>query len=561
MSFLNELKSDLINLIKLCDENPQLANDIIENATRFPMLQKKTLDGIPACIIIQKPLSSKELNKMVKITGSIIKTYPIFFKNVTSEQTCLKCNDISYLSEHEVSKLRGNPFCLACGSCNLKILQNFQDSFPIQTIKIQNMSNSGAMSETIELNIEGNEKVGLFQPGDKITVTGIVMRRWKPLRVNEPMLSVLYIKVLQIIKDIDNEDEFSEAKYLIDEYLSKNRFEKRNFIINSFCSDIFGLSNVKLGLLLALIGDTVNNKDVGTARSNSHILLIGDPGTGKSHLLKTVSKYVTPSVFTNGVGTSDAGLTSCAVRNGKEWALEAGALVLADTGICCIDEFNRLKVGEKSGLLEAMEQQTLSVAKAGMVTTLNSRCSVFGASGTKYNYDFKKSITDNLGIASPLLSRFDLIFGIFDKLKNDCNICEYILGRGTMLKLSEHVKWSPATLKSFISQCRKKKNKITEKACNILLEYYTKKRSIEGVNEFNTIRMLESLVRLTEAHSKLMGEDTINDEDAFISIILMETCISTTTNDLFDIDQIFIEEKYYKKAVENICKKYKISAI
>ncbi|ELA42683.1 uncharacterized protein VICG_00435 [Vittaforma corneae ATCC 50505] len=559
MNFHGDLTPDLINLIMLCDKNPELANDIVNNTTRYPILYKKALDGIPTSIIITKPLSCKELNRMVKVTGSIIKTYPIFFKNVTSEQICLKCRATSYLSEHEASKLRGNLFCQSCGSSNLKTSQNFQHSFPIQTIKIQDMSNSDAMSETIEVNIEG-EKVGVFQHGDKISVTGTVLRKWKSLRPNESMLSTLFIKAIQIIKDNDEENEYSEVKCLIDDYCSKNRFEKRSFIINSFCPELCGLYNVKLGFLLALIGGAVGNKDPGASRLNSHVLIVGDPGTGKSHLLKATSKLVSPSIFTNGVGTSDAGLTSCAVRYEKEWTLEAGALVLADTGICCIDEFNRLKISEKSGLLEAMEQQTLSVAKAGMVTTLNSRCSVFAAAGIRYNYDSKRSICDNLEMASPLVSRFDLIFGIFDKSNKDkdAEVCNYVLSRESPVKLPEQIRWSQTTLRTFISQCRKKKNNITEPTCDILLKYYTKKRTLEGVNEFNTIRMLESLVRLTEAHSKLMGMDDVTEEDSFIALILMETSINSASSIAIDVEKVFVDQSYFEKIRGLICTKYGI---
>lgn len=556
---LESFQNEKINLIKLCEENPELANDIIRNTNRYPQLYRKILDGIPASIILTRPLSCRDLNRMVKATGSVIKAYPVFFKNVISEQTCLKCNQTANLSEQELKKQKGTLFCLSCGSGSLKVAQNFQDSFQIQKIRIQDMSNHGAMSETIEICIEG-EKAGQFQPGDKISVTGVVLRKWKPLRVNEPMVSGFYIKAMQIVKDSDEESEFAEIKHLIEQYNSKSRFERRSFLLNSFCSELHGLSHVKLGLLLALIGGSGEIKDSGATRSNSHVLLVGDPGTGKSHLLKAVSKLVSPSVFTNGVGTSDAGLTSCAVRYDKEWTLEAGALVMADTGICCIDEFNRLKVNEKSGLLESMEQQTVSVAKAGMVTTLNSRCCVFGAATTRYNYDFKRSICDNLGMASPLVSRFDLIFGLFDRGKNenDSVICESIFSREQAFKYPEDVRWSSKVLKSYISQCRKKKTKINEEACNILLKYYSKKRAKEGVNEFNTIRMLESLVRLTESHSKLMNEDPVTEEDAFVAIITMETCINSIGKTVIDTEKVFTDIEYFEKIKKEVCSKYEI---
>jgi len=550
--------AETLDLIALCDSNPELANDILMNASKHPMLQKKLLTGIPTSILIPRPISCMELGRMVGVIGSIIKTYPIFFKNVTSEQQCLKCNDVTQLSEQELTRQGGSTVCLSCGSANLRVTQDFQHSFPIQTIKIQDMSSSGTMSETIELCLEGN-KTGAFKPGDKISATGVVHRKWKQLRPNEPMLSTLHIKVLQIIKDTDDEDEYLEAKYLIDDYLAKSRFGKRAFAIGSFCPELHGLHNVKLGILLALIGGIAGSREPGEFRQNSHVLLTGDPGTGKSHLLKAASKLVTPAVFTNGVGTSDAGLTSCAVRYGKEWILEAGALVLADTGICCIDEFNRLRVGERSGLLEAMEQQTLSVAKAGMVTTLNSRCSVLAAASTLSRYNTRKSLSENLNLTTPLVSRFDLVFGLFQRPKcgEDELICDHVLSRDLTLKSPEHIRWSMPTLRAFISQCRKKRNKAPEHVCDVLLEYYTKRRTLDGVNEFNTIRMLESLVRLAESHSKLMGEDTVTVGDAVVAIMLMETCINSLSG--IDGDKVFIDESSYLKARSTISRKYGVN--
>lgn len=553
-------ENEKIDLIKLCDQNPELANDIVSNANKHSSLYRKIIDGIPTSIIIDKPPSCKQLNRMVKTTGSVIKVYPVLFKNVISEQMCIKCNQEFSLTEQELGKLKGRFHCLSCGSGSLKVSQNFQDSFPIQRIRIQDMSNHTAMSETIEVCIEGGQ-AGQFSPGDRISVAGFVLRKWKPLRVNEPMVSTVFIKALQVIKDCDEEDEFSEIKHLVEEYSARSVFERHEFILGSFCSELYGASHVKLGILLALIGGSAEMKDAGvSSRFNSHVLLVGDPGTGKSHLLKAISKLVTPSIFTNGVGTSDAGLTSCAVRHDKEWTLEAGALVLADMGICCIDEFNRLKVNEKSGLLEAMEQQTVSVAKAGMVTTLNSRCAVFAACGTRHDYDFDRSICDNLGISSPLISRFDLVFGLFDRsnLKSDEEICLQIFSRESNFKCPEELKWTPTVLKAYISQCRKKKNKVSKEASDILLKYYTRKKAMDGVNEFNTIRMLESLVRLAEAHSKLINEETVTKEDAFFAIILMETCIRAANTNRIDTEKVFINSLAYEKVKNQISRKFQI---
>lgn len=555
----NELYEHNINLIELCDKNSDLANGLVLNASSYPFLSKKVIDGIPACLSLKKPLSSTHLNKIVKITGSVIKTYPIYFKNVTTEQLCLKCNDLQYLSEQDMSKNKGLYICQACGSTNVKHSQNFQSSYALQSFRIQDLSSSAAMSETVEVVVEGN-KAGICIPGDKVAVTGVVFRKWKHLKVNEPMMSSLCLKALQIVKENSDRDGFFEIKHLVTNFLNKSTFERRKFLLDSFASELYGIYHVKLGLLMALVGGTSDGKE-GAPRSNSHVLLVGDSATGKSHLLKVVSKLVSPSIITNGVGTSDAGLTSCAIKQGKEWALEAGALVLADTGICCIDEFNKLKVNEKSGLLESMEQQTISIAKAGMVTSLSTRCSVFAAAGTRYDYNFKKPVSDNLGMSTPLISRFDLIFGLFERDKSflDDKVADKILERDFIIKQNENQRWSIQTLKLYISQCRKMKNKIKEEQSEILLKYYTRKKAMDGNNEFNTIRMLESLVRLAESHSKLMNKTDVDDEDVFIAILLMETSISCGISLKFDIFRVFFDENSFNSAVSQIKNKYLIN--
>lgn len=557
-----DFEQEELNLIQLCDSDSQLANQIISNAFSYQLILKKRIEGIPTHIILKKPLSTKHINTIVTVTGSVIKSYPVYFKNVTTEQLCLKCNDITYLTESEASKKKNMHVCDACGSFNVKLTQNFQSSFPTQCLRIQDMSNSAAMSETIEIIIEGS-KAGLYHPGDKISITGIVIRKWKHLKINEPIISSLCLRSLQIIKENNEEDEFFEIRQFVDEYSLKSSFEKRKFILESFASSLVGLDHVKLGIILALIGGSADSKDILNARSNSHVLLVGDPGTGKSHFLKTIMKLVSPSVLANGVGTSDAGLTSCAIRQGKEWSLEAGALVLADLGICCIDEFHRLKINEKSGLLESMEQQTLSIAKAGMVSSLNTRCSVFAAATTRYDYDQKRSVSDNIGMSTPLISRFDLIFGLFDNNRKEIDdiVADKILERDFCQKLPENTKWSIPTLKLYISQCRKRKNRISDELSEILIKYYTRKKRMEGNNEFNTIRMLESLVRLSEAHSKLLNEEAVVEEDVFVAIILMESTINCMSSFKFSLDKVFYCKDYFDEIKKSLILKYQLDCL
>lgn len=552
----NEFMNELVNFIELCDKYPEEMNDLVINANTYPFLNKKIIDGIPTHIVLKKSLTTSNLHSLIKIIGCVIKTYPIYFKNVTTEQICLNCNDFALLSEAEVNKKVST--CQSCGSHNLKSTQNFLSSYPLQIIKIQDLNNTAAMSETVEILIEG-EMADLCIPGDKIAVTGVVFRKWKHIKLKEPLISTLCLKALQIIKENKQDNEFVEIKELVDEFTIKSRFEKRNWLLRTFASELHGMNHVKLGILIALIGGSPNTKDqCSSTRTNSHILLVGDAGTGKSHLLKYALDLVSPGIIINGINTSDAGLTSCAIKQGKEWALEAGALVLADMGLCCIDEFQKLKVNEKSGLLEAMEQQTISVAKAGIVTSLNTRCSVFASAGTRYDYNISKSVSENLGMSTPLISRFDLIFGLFDREKRLCDskIADKILDRDYPIKLPENVQWSVNTLKSYISHCKKKKNKVSNELSEILLKYFIRKKALDGNNEFNTIRMLESLVRLSEGHSKLMNDIEVTEDDVFVAIILMESSLSIGERVVVDFNNVLLDEVQFNITKKKIIDKY-----
>ena len=380
--------------------------------------------------------------------------------------------------------------------------------------------------------------------------------------------------------------------------------QARDFICQAVCPQLYGLRILKLALLVTLIGgvstdayekadrcrqngaaaasqddkpdsfrlhestshsdsprdsaawygerDTANRskrvyqEQVKTRRRDlSHLLLVGDAGVGKSQILRFAAVLCPRSVMTTGVGTTSAGLTCAAVRegNGKEFSLEAGALVLSDNGVCCIDEFGTIQDRDRTTIHEAMEQSTISVAKAGIVCKLNCRTTIIAVMNPRNCiYDTHASLAANTGLEPPLLSRFDMIFKLIDSsdLERDSKVTTYLLNRaiqGDGLRIVERVEdeqndvreatWSIEKLRAYISVVKDRfQPEMSDHAAILLERHYESCRSVPNGTIPVTVRFLESLIRLSQAHARLLFRNTVTLEDAVAVIELMESTAS-----------------------------------
>lgn len=492
-----------------------------------------------------------DIGSFIAVNGTVIRTGPVKLLEARQQLRCTLClNTFRHESASPDSNI--SPKVVACPSkvggrkCKGKDFETVEGTRvcrDTQTIRIQERFDTAGASvipRTLDLDLS-DDLVDSVQAGDTIVVFGPLFSKWDnslPPKIPRGTLLELNwkLKVLHISKE--NDDTRTGSCGLAPENLAKYRdfwstdhsIRKRDTILSSFCPQLHGMYLAKLAVLVCLAGGSkdTSKTDEGATRTRTqpHLLIVGDSGMGKSQLLRFASKIVRRSVMTTGSGTSSAGLTVAAVREGAGWALEAGALVLADGGLCCIDELASVQKSDQGAIHEAMEQQTISVAKAGMVCTLNSRCSVIGAMNPASSFDPELDISQNCAIASPLLSRFDMIVILVDSKNSewDKSVCSHIL---SSRHSGEETFWSIDELADYMETIKRLLNpKLDEVSQMVITKYYQLQRQSDQRNAARTtIRLLESLVRISQGHARLMFRDKVVLQDAIIAVILMEASL------------------------------------
>ncbi|MFC2135751.1 minichromosome maintenance protein MCM [Bacteroidota bacterium] len=327
-------------------------------------------------------------------------------------------------------------------------------------------------------------------------------------------------------------------------------FEK---LAQSIAPTIFGHEKVKEALLLQLMGGTKKTREQGAAsRGDMHILLIGDPGSGKSQMLKRMSQIAPKARYISGKGASGAGLTASVVKDEflRGYALEAGALVLTNKGLCCIDELDKMSAEDRSAMHEALEQQTITISKANIQATLRAETTVLAAANPKFGrFDPYELLAKQIELPSTLINRFDLIFPIRDLPDSvrDEKMASFILALHQEKDMRE-AEVDSDLMKKYVSFARQKiAPKLTSAALSEIKEFYVKMRNSasneDGISAIPiSPRQLEGLVRLSEASARTRLSDTVTKKDSQRAIELVHYCLAQIGTDpetgKIDIDRI-----------------------
>ncbi|MFQ3284491.1 minichromosome maintenance protein MCM [Natronomonas sp.] len=509
-----------------------------------------------------RDIRARHRGQLVEVTGIVRKATDVRPKVIEAAFECQRCGTLTRIPQtsgefYEPHECQG---CERQGPFDINFDQSeFVDAQKLRIQESPEGLRGGETPQNIDIHID-DDITGAVTAGDHVRVTGVLHLEQQGSNQEKSPVFDVYMDGMAVeiedeqFEDMDITDE--DKKRIIELSNESDIYEK---MIASMAPSIYGYEQEKLAIIMQLFsGVTKHLPDGSRTRGDLHMLLIGDPGTGKSQLLQYIRNLAPRSVYTSGKGSSSAGLTAAAVRDdfgdGQQWTLEAGALVLADQGIAAVDELDKMRSEDRSAMHEALEQQSISISKAGINATLKSRCSLLGAANPKYGrFDQYEPIGEQIDLEPALISRFDLIFTVTDQpdAEEDANLAEHIINTNYAGELHTHRENTTTSnvseeevenvtedvepeidaelLRKYVAYAKRNcYPMMTEEAKAEIRDFYVDLRS-KGQDEDApvpvTARKLEALVRLAEASARMRLSDTVDRGDAERVIEIVRSCL------------------------------------
>ncbi|QUC64296.1 minichromosome maintenance protein MCM [Nitrosopumilus sp. K4] len=519
--------------------------------TRFPDYAEKIKDEVRVRLVnypLQRSLrqiNAETIGKITSVSGMVVRASEV---KPLAKELIFVCPD-----EHttKVVQLKGmdvkvpvvcdNP---NCKQRDFELKPESSKFIDFQILRLQELPEDlppGQLPHYIDVTIR-QDLVDNARPGDRIILTGIVRVEQESvsgvtrghsglyrLRIEGNNIEFLGGRGDKTSRKIEREEISPEDEKLIKALGQSPDVYHR--LIDSFAPHIQGQSLIKEAILLLIVGS--NQKSLGDGskiRGDINVFLVGDPGTAKSEMLKFCARIAPRGLYTSGRGSTAAGLTAAVVRDKTGiMMLEAGAVVLGDQGLVCIDEFDKMKPEDRSALHEVMEQQSASIAKGGIVATLNARTSILAAANPMYGkYDPFKNITENVNLPIPLLTRFDLIFVVRDipGREKDERIARHIIELHTPQGADRRNVIDVDLLTKYLAYSKRGSPNLTKEAEEKILDYYLQMRNVESEEMITvTPRQLGGIIRLATARARLLMKDRVEEEDAERAIYLIESML------------------------------------